>query len=105
MTPTNLPPSQPPSPKASVRQVLPRNSSIGRDPLEQAAAAHAAHHHDDHLYDDEFLHNEDVAHEHTDVNVRELLLYTAGLVVTCVVCAVIVYGLFNWFERLAAAND
>jgi hypothetical protein len=84
--------------------INPQNSS-GAGPLDRAAAAHAAHAHDDHLYDDEFVHNEDVAHEHTDVNVRELLLYTAGLVVTCVVCAVIVYGLFNWFERLAAAND
>jgi hypothetical protein len=73
--------------------------------LDEAAAVHAAHHHDDHLYDDEFVHNEDVAHEHTDVNVRQLLLYTAGLVFTCLVCAVIVYGLFNWFEHLAASND
>ena len=60
---------------------------------------------DEHLYDDEFVHNEDVAHEHTDVNVRQLLIYTAGLVLTCVVSAIIVWGLFIWFERLAAKND
>jgi len=75
-------PTDPPPPKASV-----------------------GHHHDDHLYDDEFVHNEDVAHEHTDVDVRMLLIYTGILTLTCVVCAVIVLGLFNWFEALAAAND
>jgi hypothetical protein len=85
MTPTNPPPSQPPPPRASASQ--------------------AAHHDDEHLYDDEFMHNEDVAHEHSDVNVRQLLLYTAGLVITCVVCALIVGGLFVVFERQAAAND
>ena len=80
MTPT----SQPPAPKAPASQ---------------------AHHHDDHLYSDEFLHNEDVAHEHTDVAVRPLLMYLAVLVLTCVVSAVIVWGLFVYFESLAAKND
>ncbi len=65
----------------------------------------ASHHGDAHLYDDAFVHNEDVAHEHSDVNVRQLLLYTAGLTITCVVCAVIVLGLFTVFERQAAKND
>ena len=63
------------------------------------------HHADDHLYDDEYVHNEDVAHEHTDVNVRQLLMYTAGLTITCLVCAAIVWGLFMVFEQQAAAND
>lgn len=85
MTPTSQPPSHPPSQNASARQ--------------------ATHHEDDHLYDDEFVHNEDVAHEHSDVNVRQLLMYTAGLVITCLVCAAIVWGLFLVFERQAAAND
>ena len=75
-------------------------------PDSQKASAGQNHHaHDDHLYDDEFLHNEDVAHEHTDVPVRSLLLYLAGLVMTCVVCAVIVWGMFRFFEGQAAAND
>ena len=67
--------------------------------------ATAAHHHDDHLYTDDELHNEDVAHEHTDVNVRHLLMYTAGLALTCVVSAVIVWVIFGVFVRQAAAND
>ena len=88
-------PTDPRSPKASAKQ----------DALDRAAAEHAAHHHDDYLYDDEFVHNEDVAHEHTDVNVRQLLLYTMGLVLTCVICAVIVWGMFVLFEYQAAARD
>ena len=75
------------------------------DPRERAAAAHAAHAHDDHLYDDEFVHNEDVAHEHTDVNVRQLLVWTGILAATCIVCAVIVWGMFGVFEGMAASND
>jgi hypothetical protein len=84
MTRTN-----PPSPKAAARQGPPS----------------PAHAHDDHLYDDEFLHNEDVAHEHTDVNVRQLLLWTGILTATCVVSAVIVWGLFGVFEDMAASKD
>ena len=63
------------------------------------------HHHDEHLYDDEFLHNEDVAHEHTDVAVRPLLISVAVLVVTCLVSAVIVYGMMKFFESQAAKNE
>ena len=40
-----------------------------------------------------------------DVNVRQLLLYTGGLVFTCVICALVVGGLFKLFESQAAAND
>jgi hypothetical protein len=83
----------------------PRKVSPAQLSLERAAAEHAAHHHDDHLYDDEFLHNEDTAHEHTDVNLRQLLISTAALVATCVICALVVGGLFKLFERQAAAKD
>lgn len=88
MTRTN-PPSPRPGQKASPRQAPPP----------------PAHAHDDHLYDDEFLHNEDVAHEHTDVNVRQLLVWTGILTATCLVSAVIVWGLFGVFEDMAASND
>jgi hypothetical protein len=62
---------------------------------------HAEHGHADH----DGLYNEDVAHEHSDVNVRALLLSAVGLAVVVAACAGIVYGLFNVFERQAAAND
>ena len=74
-------------------------------PSPKASASQASHRGDEHLYDDEYVHNEDVAHEHTDVNVRQLLMYTAGLTITCLVCAAIVWVLFIVFERQAAAND
>src|SRR5690606_33601412 len=62
---------------------------------------HAAHGHGPHDGD----YNEDVAHEHTDVNVRALLVFAAGLAAVVIVCAGIVYGLLMLFERQAAAND
>jgi hypothetical protein len=63
------------------------------------------HGHDDHLYADEDLHNEDVAHEHSDVNVRALLLFAAGLIVVAAVIHVAIWGLFRVFEGQAAASD
>jgi hypothetical protein len=62
-----------------------------------------AHH--DHLYDDRELHNEDVAHEHSDVNVRALLTFCVGLAVLTGVVMVAMALLFNVFEAQAAAND
>lgn len=62
---------------------------------------HAEHGHAEH----DGLYNEDVAHEYSDVNVRALLLSFVGLSAVVVVCAVVVYGLFQVFERQAAASD
>lgn len=63
-----------------------------------------SHSHDEHLYSDE-LHNEDVAHEHSDINVRALLIFCAGLIAVAAVVHVAMWGLFGIFERQAAAND
>lgn len=60
--------------------------------------------HDDHLYDDE-LHNEDVAHEHSDVNVRAVLTFAFGLAAIVIASAIAMRGLFVVFERMAAAQD
>ena len=68
-------------------------------------AGSAGHHHDDHLYDQADLHNEDVAHEHSDVNVRAIIGSGIGMFVVVGVCAVIVLVLFNFLEGQAAAND
>jgi hypothetical protein len=65
----------------------------------------ATHHHDDHLYDESELHNEDVAHEHSDVNVRALLIFAFGLMAVVAACAAAMYGLFNVLESQAASND
>jgi hypothetical protein len=53
----------------------------------------------------EEMHNEDVAHEHSDIDIRTVLTFGAGLVVVVLICAALVRGLFGVFERRAAAND
>ena len=81
----------------------------------------AGHHADEPLYAEPRLHdryhaehghaahdgafNEDVAHEHSDVNVRALLVFCLGLVVIAAVIHVAMWGLFVVLERQAAAND
>lgn len=46
-----------------------------------------------------------VAHEHSDVNVRAILGFVAGLIVVAVVLHVAVWLLFVAFERRTAAAD
>jgi len=58
----------------------------------------------DHLYDDP-MQNEDVAHEHSDVNVRAVLMFCFGLIAVTGIMMTVVYGLFWTFERQAKAND
>ena len=53
-------------------------------------AHHARHGHAEH----DGLYNEDVAHEEADVNIRQLITYTIGLVLMSVISAGIVWGLF-----------
>ena len=51
------------------------------------------------------MHNPDVAHEHSDVNVRTILMYGVGLLVVGVIVHILMWVLFAVFERQAAAND
>jgi hypothetical protein len=55
--------------------------------------------------DDDLLHNPDVAHEQSDVNVRALLAFAVGLAVVTAVIFVLMAWLFNFLERRAAASD
>jgi hypothetical protein len=50
-------------------------------------------------------HNPDVAHEHSDVNVRAILWFCAGLIVVAVVIHVAIWGLFELFETRTASAD
>jgi hypothetical protein len=59
------------------------------------------HHH----YTPEELHNVDVAHEHSDVDLRSLLWSAVMLVVVCVGAAILVYVLFWQLEAQAKARD
>lgn len=58
-----------------------------------------------HGADDDPLHNADVAHEDTDVDVATVLKFGAGLFVTVVACAIIVRIIFGVLDRQATARD
>ncbi len=49
--------------------------------------------------------NEEVQHEHSDINVRAVLMFGAGVIVVTVVCQVLMWVLFGVLERQAASND
>jgi hypothetical protein len=51
------------------------------------------------------LHNEDVAHEHADVNIRAVVASAIILIVVVGVSQVLMWGLFAVFEKQAASND
>lgn len=55
--------------------------------------------------DDDPLHNADVAHEGSDVDVATILKFGAGLFATVVVCALIVRVIFGVLERQARVRD
>ena len=57
----------------------------------------------DHAHEE--LHNEDVAHEHSDINVRGILMFVVAVTIVGVVSATGMAGLFWLFQRQAAAND
>ena len=99
MTPTN-PTSRPEQDGAASRQA---RTAARRAPLDHHShdAHHAKHGHAEH----DGLYNEDVAHEDADVNIPQLIRYTIGLALMCVVSGAIVLGLFRLFERQAAKND
>src|SRR4051794_3572522 len=61
---------------------------------------HAAHH-----YSDADMHNEDVAHEHSDVDIRTVLAFAAGMAVVVIISAVLMWITFRAFESQAAARD
>lgn len=61
----------------------------------------AGHHH----YTPEELHNEDVAHEHSDVNIARISVYAAGLAAVMAIAFALMYGLFWFMEGQAAGND
>ena len=67
--------------------------------------ADAGHHHDEHLYGREELHNEDVAHEHSDVNVRAILGFAGGLALVTAILCLAMYGLLEFFKSQAARNE
>ncbi|HXW03639.1 MAG TPA: hypothetical protein VD833_00290 [Vicinamibacterales bacterium] len=70
------------------------------DPHGRGGAPPVPHH-----YTPAELHNDDVAHEETDIDLRSLLLFSGGLAAVVAVVAVLMYGVFALFERRAQQND
>jgi hypothetical protein len=72
-------------------------SAKGPAPLSGHVDAHG-HHYDP-------MHNEDVAHEHSDVSVNRILWSAVVLTVVAAVVHIVVYFMMGWLDRAAAAND
>lgn len=68
------------------------------------SSLHSGLQHHEPLYTDA-LHNEDVAHEHSDVNIRTLLMFSIGLAAVTGAVMLLMWGLFNVLEGQAARND
>lgn len=51
------------------------------------------------------LHNPDVAHEHSDINVRAILMFIVGLCLVCLVAGAAMWGVFGVLDGQAAKND
>lgn len=58
-----------------------------------------------HPHDPEFMHNAGVAHEHSDINVRGIVVFCIGLTAIAVIVHVLMWGLFRFFDAHAASND
>jgi hypothetical protein len=62
---------------------------------------HAPHHH----YSDAELHNQDVAHEEGDVNIRAVLTFAVGIAVVVALAAGLMGIMFRVLSNQAAARD
>ena len=71
---------------------------------EDHSSLHPGLKHHEPLYTDE-LHNEDVAHEHSDVPIRPLVMFALGLGGVTLVVMLMMGGLFKAFEANAKKND
>jgi hypothetical protein len=90
-------PTEPPSPEAPAPQ--------GPPPTTPSAARYddgVVHHRPG---DHDELHNEDVAHEHSDVNLRAIAMAAVILAAVVFVSQVLMYLMLIWLEDNAAAHD
>lgn len=58
-----------------------------------------------HHYTDDEMHNEDVGHEHGDVNVRSIIGFGIAMFVIIGIAAALMFGLFMAFEKMAKSRD
>jgi hypothetical protein len=69
-------------------------------PTDQPRPAPAGHH-----FTPDELHNDDVAHEHSDINIRVILVSGVVLAVVALIAAGAMWVLFRVLERQASARD
>jgi hypothetical protein len=73
---------------------------------EKVPAAHTSGaHHGSGAHGEDDLQNETVAHEQSDVNVRAILGFAGIVAGVTIVCGLLMWGLFNFFEGRAVARD
>jgi len=58
-----------------------------------------------HHYTDEEMHNEEIAHEHGDVDVRTVIAFGIGILVVVGLASALMYGMFLALEKQAEARD
>jgi hypothetical protein len=58
-----------------------------------------------HHYTDDEMHNEDVAHEHGDVNVRSIIAFGVAMFVVIGISSALMLGLFTLLEKQAKGRD
>lgn len=56
-------------------------------------------------HDESYEHNEDVAHEHSDIDIRTVLIAALVLAAVVAIASVAMWGVFEVLESQAAAND
>jgi len=70
------------------------------DPGPHGGSAAPARH-----YTPEELHNEEVAYEHSDADVRRIGAFAAGLAIVVAIAFALMYGVFWWLEGMAKSRD
>jgi hypothetical protein len=80
----------------------PTNPKKTPNPIYHDGVVH--HPHDDGQGHDDF-HNDDVAHEHSDINIRAIFTSAVVIVVVTVVTHLIILGTWRWLESEAAARE
>ena len=103
MTPTDSPKGSPGD--GATRRPSGGGGAIYRHPSHPSS--HSPSFHDgvhDHAAEDE-LHNPEVAHEHSDVNVRAIIMSAVVLTGVAVVSHLVIVLLFGWLEQQAVASQ
>ncbi len=92
-------PTDPPPPKATAGQGLPSHEASAPQSQPSGRQGHEHHH------SAEEMDNEDVTHEHSDVDIRAILAFGAGMVIVAAAAFLSMWVLFRMLDAQAAASD